>query len=141
MMSSAWVALLWLSRTKPMRCHSIHVAPDSSERRPQSEAEGENYGLNPRGVPKQIMSFVVCAATAHALYFQYIPWLAAGFWSLAAPSRTSVFGAQTSTDVPSRTSFRVYCVLYKCAMATNRRAKVPTIDIEVDPARRIRNRR
>jgi hypothetical protein len=28
-----------------MRCHAIHVAPDSSERRPQSEAEGENYGL------------------------------------------------------------------------------------------------
>ena len=29
-----------------MPCHSIHVAPDPSERRPQSEAEKENYGLN-----------------------------------------------------------------------------------------------
>ena len=37
--------LLWLSRAKSVPCHSIHVAPDSSERRPQPEAEGENYGL------------------------------------------------------------------------------------------------
>ena len=54
-----------------MPCHSIHVAPDSSERRPQPEAEGENYGLNEHLTPTRLHTIAFFSMTS-AEYCQTI---------------------------------------------------------------------